>query len=230
MIYIRKSNERGHSQIGWLDSRHTFSFGDYQDADFMGFRRLRVINEDVVQPGEGFGKHSHRNMEIISYVINGELAHQDNLGTGSIIKPGDIQRMSAGTRVEHSEFNHSVDVPVHFLQIWIIPEKEGIAPSYEQKAISKKENEFILIGSSDGGEGSVVIHQDVKLFVGYLTPSAVLQYELGEGRYGWMQVVRGKVLVNGEEMAAGDGAGISDERDVRIVGNESAEVLFFDLN
>jgi quercetin 2,3-dioxygenase len=230
MILIRKSAERGHSQIGWLDSFHTFSFGQYYDPKFMGYGNLRVINQDTVQAGNGFGKHPHENMEIISYVIDGELEHKDSMGTGSIIKPVEIQRMSAGTGVEHSEFNHSKTEPLHFLQIWIIPEKDGIKPGYEQKSIPKINNQFILIGSPEKNENAITIHQNVKLFAAYLSAKHALQYEFKNGHGGWLQLIKGKISINGLELSAGDGAAIADEKQISIESHEQAEFLFFDLH
>jgi redox-sensitive bicupin YhaK (pirin superfamily) len=230
MIQIRKSHDRGNSKVGWLNSYHTFSFSDYHDSRFMGFGNLRVINEDTVQAGYGFGKHPHSDMEIISYVIDGSLEHKDSMGTGSIIKPGDIQRMSAGTGVEHSEFNPSTTDPVHFLQIWIIPEKTGLRSGYEQKTISKTSNELILIGARDGCEGAVTIHQDVKFYAAYLTLKAVISYEFKPGRRGWLQLIKGSLDLNGELLSAGDGAAITDENAIAVQCLQDAEFLLFDLS
>lgn len=229
MIFIRKANERGKTSTNWLQSWHTFSFGEYYDPGFMGFGSLRVINEDTVQPGQGFGRHAHEDMEIISYVIDGALEHKDSLGTGSIIKPGEIQRMSAGTGVEHSEFNHSKDELVHFLQIWIIPDKQGIEPQYEQKSIAKVDNKLILIGSPDGREGSVTINQDVLLYAVYLSADQRFEHAINEKRGLWVQVVKGNVSVNGEELAVGDGAAIFDEEKILAQALSEAECLMFDL-
>jgi redox-sensitive bicupin YhaK (pirin superfamily) len=230
MILVRKSHDRGHSKIGWLNSYHTFSFSEYHDSRFMGFGNLRVINEDTVQAGYGFGKHPHSDMEIISYVIDGSLEHKDSLGTGSIIKPGDIQRMSAGTGVEHSEFNPSTTDSVHFLQIWIIPEKRGLRSGYEQKTISKSSNEFILIGAREGREGAVTIHQDVELYAAYLTQNAVISYEFKPERRGWLQLIKGSLDLNGELLSAGDGAAITDENKIAVQCLQDAEFLLFDLS
>ncbi len=231
MITIRKSIERGKSYLGWLDSNHTFSFADYFDPQFMGFSHLRVINEDTVQAGQGFGQHPHKNMEIISYVIDGELAHKDSLGNGSIIKTGEIQRMSAGTGITHSEFNPSDIDTLHFLQIWIIPESVGITPSYEQKTIEKSENKLILIGSQDQNLGAVTIHQDVKLFVAYLTKGATLSYDFKKDRSGWVQLVRGQISLDDESvLIPGDGAGITRAKKMTITCINDAELLFFDLS
>ncbi|MGH7856258.1 MAG: pirin family protein [Candidatus Binatia bacterium] len=231
MIEIRRGNERGHAEHGWLESYHTFSFADYHDPRFMGFRALRVINEDRVQPGRGFGTHSHRDMEIISYILEGALEHEDSMGTSSVIRPGEVQRMRAGTGVAHSEFNHSRTELVHFLQIWIVPEEKGLPPSYEQRAFpeSERTDDFRLVASREGREGSVKIHQDVDLYASLLSPGATLEHPLAAGRHAWVQVIRGGVSVNGEVLSAGDGLAISDEASVRIAGRGSAEVLLFDL-
>ena len=230
MMRIRKANERGHFDHGWLNTFHTFSFDAYHDPAFTGYRSLRVINEDRVAPGAGFGTHGHRDMEIISIVLEGALGHHDSMGTGSVIRPGDIQRMSAGSGVRHSEMNASDTDPVHFLQIWIIPERRGIAPEYEEKtfAESEREGRLRLVASHDGREGSLTIHQDVDLFVASVKDGAALTHAFREGRYGWLQVARGEVTVNGETLAAGDGAAIENERQVEISGK--GEVLLFDLN
>ncbi len=230
MIDIRRANDRGHANHGWLDTHHTFSFADYHHPDFMGFRALRVINEDRVQAGVGFGKHAHRDMEIISYVLEGTLAHNDSMGTGSQIKPGEVQRMSAGSGVTHSEMNPSADEPVHFLQIWIVPEKRGITPSYEQKNFEDDErrNKLRLVASPDGRDGSVTIHQDVRMYATLLDGASV-SHELQPGRYGWLQVTRGEVDLNGQTLQAGDGAAISGESSLTLTGRE-AEALLFDLN
>ncbi|MFL6246523.1 MAG: pirin family protein [Thermoanaerobaculia bacterium] len=230
MINIRRAEDRGHANHGWLDTNHTFSFADYYDPDFMGFRALRVINEDRVAGGGGFGRHTHRDMEIISYVLEGTLAHSDSMGTGSLIKPGEVQRMSAGSGVAHSEMNPSDDEPVHFLQIWIMPAERGIKPSYEQKKFEDDErrNTLRLVASPDGSSGSVTIHQDVRLY-STLLDGATVTHELAPDRYGWVQVTRGEVDVNGQTLKAGDGAAISDERTITLTGR-GAEVLLFDLN
>src|ERR1700704_3848094 len=213
MIAVRHREERGVANFGWLDSRHTFSFGEYHDPRHMGFGPLRVINEDRVEPGRGFDTHGHRDMEIISYVLEGALEHKDSIGTGSVIRPGDVQVMSAGTGIRHSEFNHSKTEPVHFLQIWIIPDREGIAPRYEQKTIPdvEKRGRLRLVGSSDGRDGSVVIHQDVQVFASRLNPGEQVTHALASGRKAWLQVVRGSVQMNGHELQAGDGAAVDGE-------------------
>jgi redox-sensitive bicupin YhaK (pirin superfamily) len=231
MITVRKSNDRGHARHGWLESYHTFSFAGYHDPRFTGFRDLLVINEDRVQPGQGFGTHGHEDMEIISYVLEGELAHKDSMGTGSVIRPGDVQRMSAGTGVRHSEFNHSKDNLVHFLQIWITPKQEGIPPSYEEKRFSPedKRNRLRLIVSPGGDEGSLRIHQDARLYATRLDEGKEASLGLAPGRHGWVQVVRGAIEVNGQRLETGDGAAVSDERELRLRGVQAAEVLVFDL-
>lgn len=229
MITIRKSAHRGNTQTDWLNSLHTFSFADYYDPQFMGFGTLRVINEDTVKPDNGFGAHAHNNMEIVSYVIEGALEHKDSMGTGSIIKPGEIQRMSAGTGVRHSEFNPSKEAPVHFLQIWIIPEKQQQPPSYEQKTIPKEDNKLILIGSPDGGTNTITIHQNVKLFSAHLTKNNSIQYAFEKNRKGWVQLIKGKITLNAESLSAGDGAAITDENTIQIACAEDTELLMFDL-
>jgi redox-sensitive bicupin YhaK (pirin superfamily) len=231
MITLRKSADRGRTKIDWLDSRHSFSFGDYYDADQMGFRTLRVINEDRVRPGAGFPTHPHRDMEIITYILEGALEHKDSLGTGSVIRPGEAQRMSAGAGITHSEFNHSKTDPVHFLQIWITPSTRGIAPGYEQKTIddAKAHGSFAPVASSDGRDRSVKIHQDAMLSVAKLERGQTVAANLKKGRHGWVQVARGAVTVNGTALAEGDGAAVRDEEQVTIVANAPAEVLFFDL-
>jgi redox-sensitive bicupin YhaK (pirin superfamily) len=231
MISIRRSGDRGHRNYGWLDTFHTFSFNDYRDPAFMGFRSLRVINEDRVAPGEGFGTHPHRDMEIITYVLSGALAHRDSMGTGSTIRPGDVQRMSAGSGVTHSEFNGGADEPVHFLQIWLLPDRQGIPPSYEQKAFSEgeKEGRLRLIASRDGREGSVTIHQDADLYGTVVGRDESVTASLRPGRHAWVQVARGSVTLNGVELAAGDGARVSGEEAMTLKGLEPAEVLVFDL-
>ncbi len=218
--------------MGWLYSRHTFSFGDYNDPQHMGFGPLRVINEDRVSPGQGFGTHGHRDMEIISYVLEGALEHKDSIGTGSVIRPGDVQVMSAGTGIRHSEFNHSKTEPVHFLQMWIVPDREGIAPRYEQKtfADAEKRGQLRLVGSSDGRDGSIVIHQDVELFAAILDAGERATHSLRTGRKAWLQVVRGSIEANGRRLNAGDGAAAQDEAALTLDGQfDSTEILLFDL-
>jgi quercetin 2,3-dioxygenase len=231
MIEIRPAAERGHAQHGWLDSRHTFSFADYYDERFMGFGPLRVINEDRVQPGQGFGTHGHRDMEIISYVLTGALEHKDSMGNGSVLRPGYVQRMSAGTGVRHSEFNHSQSELVHFLQIWIIPDRQNLAPSYEEREFpdTEKGGRLRLIASSDGREGSVVVHQDVDLYAALVGPGEMLTHAPWPGRKIWIQIARGAVTVNGEHLGAGDGAAIVEEPFLAISGETDAEILLFDM-
>jgi redox-sensitive bicupin YhaK (pirin superfamily) len=232
MITTRLSDARGRANFGWLDSRHTFSFGDYYDAGHMGFGPLRVINEDRVKPGQGFGTHGHRDMEILSYVLEGALEHKDSIGTGSVIRPGDVQIMSAGTGIRHSEFNPSPTESVHFLQIWVIPEREGIAPRYAQKTFSaeQKRGGLLLVGSSDGRDGSVVIHQDVDLWASILGTGEEVKRHFQPGRSGWVQVVSGAIDVNGGKLSAGDGAAIEGESELTIRGAlANSEFLLFDL-
>ena len=231
MIVRRPAEERGRGNHGWLDSRHTFSFADYHDPAHMGFRALRVINEDRVQAGRGFGTHPHRDMEIISYVLEGELGHQDSLGTGSVIRPGDVQRMSAGTGVRHSEMNNSPTSPVHFLQIWLMPERRGVPPQYEQKRFepAEKQGRLRLVASRDGRQGSVSVNQDVDLYSGLFKAGEGTRLDLRPGRHAWIQVARGEVTVNGETLHQGDGAAVSDESTLEITSTADAEVLVFDL-
>ncbi len=234
MITIRPAEQRGHANHGWLDTYHTFSFADYYDPKHEQFRALRVINEDRVAPGYGFGTHPHRDMEIITYVLEGALAHKDSMGNGSSIVPGEVQRMSAGTGVLHSEFNHSKEEEVHLYQIWLLPERRGIEPSYEQKffADDEKLNKLRVIASPEAENGAVKIHQDAKLFAAILEDGKSVTHELRQGRYAWVQVARGAVNVNGKELKAGDGAAVSDEAKVTVTGSggdKKAEVLVFDL-
>ena len=231
MMIVRPSDERGHAEHGWLDSRHTFSFADYYDPRHMGFRTLRVINEDRVEAARGFGTHPHRDMEIISYVLEGGIQHKDSMGTGSVIRPGDVQRMSAGTGVTHSEYNASKTDPVHFLQIWLMPGKRGIAPSYEQKTfgVDEKQGRLRVVASPDGREGSISVNTDATLYAGVFAPGESAELPLAEGRHAWVQVARGGVRVNGTELREGDGAAISGESQVKVEGTGSGEVLVFDL-
>jgi quercetin 2,3-dioxygenase len=231
MITLRKSNDRGHANHGWLDSYHTFSFAGYHDPREMGFGTLRVINEDRVQGGMGFGSHPHRDMEIISYVLDGALEHKDSMGTGSVIRPGDVQRMSAGTGVYHSEYNHSPTELVHFLQIWIEPNQRGVKPGYEQKHFpaAEKKGQLRLVASPDGANGSVQIHQDAWLYAGLLDGADAVTFALPTGHRAYVHVVRGKVSVNGEALEAGDGAKITAEPQLRFSEGQQAEVLLFDL-
>ncbi|MEL7312610.1 MAG: pirin family protein [Pseudomonadota bacterium] len=231
MIAIRSAEQRGVANFGWLDSRHTFSFGHYYDPDHMGFGPLRVINEDKVEPGQGFATHGHSDMEIISYVLDGALEHKDSLGTGSIIKPGDVQRMSAGTGVRHSEYNASKTDPVHFLQIWIIPDRKGLEPSYEQTTFSQedKQGRLRLVGSRDGRDGSVTIHQDVDLYASVLSTGDSVSHSIEAGRVGWLQVARGEVQIDGQQLKAGDGVAITGPSDLAIEAATSTEFLLFDM-
>ena len=232
MINVRKAAERGAANFGWLDSRHTFSFGDYHDPKHMGFGPLRVINEDRVRPGAGFGTHAHQDMEIISYVLDGALEHKDSIGTGSVIRPGDVQIMSAGTGIRHSEFNHSVTEPVHFLQIWIVPDREGIAPRYEQKTFPAvdKRSKLRLVGSSDGRDGSIIIYQDVDFFATLLDGGEQVTHALRPGRKAWLQVARGAVVMNGHALNTGDGAAVEGEQTLTVKAKaEGTEILVFDL-
>jgi redox-sensitive bicupin YhaK (pirin superfamily) len=231
MLKIRPAAERGHADHGWLNSYHTFSFANYYDPAHMGFRSLRVINEDRVAPGQGFGRHPHRDMEIVSYVLEGGLEHKDSLGTGSVIRPGDVQRMSAGTGVAHSEYNASRSEPVHFLQIWLLPSQRGIAPSYEQKTFGREEKQgrLRIVASPEGRDGSVSIHTDANLYAGLFDAGESAELELAPGRQAWVQVARGNVRVNGQPLEAGDGAALTGEGRVRVEGVDAGEVLVFDL-
>ena len=231
MIVRRPAAERGRADFGWLDSRHSFSFGEYYDPAHMGFRALRVINDDRVRPGHGFPTHPHRDMEIISYVLEGALEHRDSMGTGSVIEPGDVQRMSAGTGVLHSETNPSNTVPVHFLQIWLLPDERGIQPEYEQKhfAVDEKRGCLRLITSRGGRDGAVSIHQDVDLYAGVFAPGAAVALDLRPGRHAWVQIARGGATVNGQALEEGAGAALSEEPRLELAATADSEVLVFDL-
>ena len=231
MLAIRHSEDRGLANFGWLNSRHTFSFGHYYDPKFMGFGPLRVINEDQVQPAQGFDTHGHSDMEIISYVLGGALEHKDSMGNGSVIRPGDVQRMSAGTGVRHSEFNASDKDPVHFLQIWILPESKGLEPSYEQKhfAAEDKRGRLRLVGSRDGRDGSVTIHQDADLYATLLGDGDTVSHELAEGRKGWVQVARGSAMLNEQPLDAGDGVAVEGPATIGLTGTSDSEILLFDM-
>lgn len=231
MLNVRKADERGPTDIGWLKSKHSFSFGQYHDPAHMGFGPLRVINEDRVIPGAGFDTHSHRDMEIVSYVLDGALEHRDSIGTGSVIRPGDVQRMTAGSGIRHSEFNPSRSDPVHFLQIWIEPERDGLKPSYEQKAFTDadKRGRLKLVGSRDGREGSVTIHRDVDLYAGLFDAGEKAHLALRPGRSAWVQVARGDVVLDGEPLTEGDGAAIARVEAIDIEGRRDAEILVFDM-
>ena len=232
MIQLRRSEERGHANHGWLNAYHSFSFSDYHDPKFMGFRTLRVINEDRVAPNTGFPTHGHRDMEILTYVLEGMLEHKDSLGTGSIIRPGDVQRMSAGTGVQHSEVNASKQDTLHLLQIWILPKKEGLKPEYEQKHFSRedKHNQLRLLASEHGKEGSLTIHQDVAVYASCLDAGKALAHTVTLGRSGWLQVARGVIELNGTKLNAGDGAALIVEEKMNIRALKDAEFVFFDLD
>jgi redox-sensitive bicupin YhaK (pirin superfamily) len=231
MIALRKSNARGHANHGWLDTHYSFSFSNYYDPRFMGFRSLRVINEDRVAPAQGFGTHGHNDMEILTYVVSGSLEHRDSMGNGEVIHPNEWQRMSAGTGVRHSEFNASESEPVHLLQIWLLPERENITPSYEQKlfAPEDKTGKLKLVASSDARENSLKIHQDVSLYNGILQAGDKIEQKLAAGRGAWIQVIKGEITVNNSKMQAGDGAAITDEEVLIIESDQESEILLFDL-
>jgi redox-sensitive bicupin YhaK (pirin superfamily) len=231
MLRIRKSEERGATKIDWLDSKHTFSFGDYHDQRHIGYGALRVINEDKVKPSAGFNMHRHHNMEIISYVLDGVLEHKDSIGTGSIIAPGDVQRMSAGTGITHSEFNPQNDKPVHFLQIWMMPEKTGIAPSYEQKSFADKRQAGLLtrLASRDGRDNSLTVHQDANIYALDLNEDQSFSFPMEDARMAWIQIVRGNIKLNEQTLKQGDGAAASEEKSLEITALSKAEILIFDL-
>jgi redox-sensitive bicupin YhaK (pirin superfamily) len=232
MISLRSAADRGTSDLGWLDSRHTFSFADYHDAKQMGFRTLRVINDDRVAPGAGFPTHPHRDMEIVTYVLDGAIEHKDSMGNGSVIRPGEIQRMSAGTGVTHSEFNHSKQDALRFLQIWILPERRGIEPGYEQKKLDRRalSQGLVPVASREGGGSAVLIHQDATIYATLLARGSRVTHTLAPGRHAWVQVARGAVLLEGLKLAEGDGAAVSDLRTLTLEGvADEAEVLLFDL-
>lgn len=230
MIQIRPRDRRGHAEHGWLESWHTFSFADYYDPAHMGFSVLRVINEDFVAPGKGFPTHGHRDMEIVTWILEGALEHRDSLGSGSVIRPGEVQRMSAGTGIRHSEFNPSPDEPVHLLQIWLLPDKPGVTPSYEQTRFDDAElaNRLRLVASPDGRDGSTTIHQNARLYVARLDRTE-LAHALAPNRRAWIQVARGEAALNGQRLAAGDGAALENESVVKLAASDRAEVLLFDL-
>ena len=231
MLNLRKAEERGHANFGWLDSRHSFSFGSYFDPKHMGFGPLRVINDDRVAGGGGFPTHPHADMEIVTYVLEGALEHKDSLGTGSVIRPGDVQRMSAGTGIRHSEFNASKSDPVHLLQIWIVPERKGLEPSYEQKAFAAadKRGKLRLVGSRDGRDGSVTIHRDVDLYATVLGERDTVAHDLKVGRVAWVQVARGTATLNGKQLYPGDGVAVDEARKLELSGTSDAEILVFDM-
>jgi redox-sensitive bicupin YhaK (pirin superfamily) len=231
MMYLRKSDERGHADHGWLNSYHTFSFADYYDPNFMGFRVLRVINEDRIEGGTGFPTHPHNDMEIITYIVEGALKHKDSLGTEAVIRPDDVQRMSAGTGIRHSEFNDSKTEPTHLLQIWLLTEKNGISPSYEQKSFTdrfQKEN-FVLVCSRGAREGSIGIHQDVNLYAGRFKAGDKHDFKIPKGRHAWLQLIKGELEVAGEKLSSGDGLAVSEEAVLPIASVETSEFLLFDL-
>lgn len=232
MLRVRRSAERGHLDHGWLDTYHTFSFGSYHDPRHMGFRSLRVMNEDWIAGGRGFGTHPHEDMEIVTYVLEGGLAHRDSLGTGSTIVPGELQRMTAGTGIAHSEANASPDRPVHLYQIWLYPERDGLEPSYEQKAFPEEErrNRLRLVASPDGSDGSLSVRQDARLYLASLDDAVSATMPLKEGRHGWVQVLRGSIELNGQALSAGDGTSASEERSLEITSRGPSEVLVFDLS
>jgi redox-sensitive bicupin YhaK (pirin superfamily) len=231
MITIRKAADRGHTNIDWLDSHHSFSFGDYYDPRQMGFGPLRVINDDRVAPGGGFGAHPHRDMEIISYIVSGALEHKDSLGTGSVIRPGDVQRMTAGSGIRHSEFNPSRTEPVHFLQIWIQPNEKNLTPSYEQITLadSAKRGVLRLIASQDGRNESVTIHQNADVYASLLSPGQEVKHSIANGRGAWLQIIRGAASVNGNPLQTGDGAALEQEQQIEIRATEETELLLFDV-
>lgn len=231
MINVRKANDRGHANHGWLDTYHTFSFAGYVDRDHVQFRSLRVMNEDRVAPGQGFGTHPHNDMEIVTYVLEGALEHKDSMGNGEVLRPGEFQRMTAGTGITHSEFNPSADEPVHLYQIWLFPDRKGHTPSYEQKRFPDEQlsNRLRVVASPDAEDGSLMIHQDAKVFLSKLDAGAVVEHPLGESRHAWLQVLRGKVTLNGQSLATSDGAAVSEERMLKIEADEDAEIMLFDL-
>jgi quercetin 2,3-dioxygenase len=231
MINLRKANQRGHFDHGWLNTYHTFSFASYYDPDHMGFRSLRVMNEDRVKPGMGFGMHGHQDMEILTYVLEGGLAHKDSLGNGEVLRPGELQRMSAGTGIRHSEFNPSKDEPVHFYQIWMLPETDGLTPSYEQREFSEAERsgKLRLVAAKDPKDGALTIHQNAQVYSALLAPGEKASYTLQPRRHAWVQVARGAITVNGQSMEAGDGAAVSDEALLELVAQKPSDILLFDL-
>jgi redox-sensitive bicupin YhaK (pirin superfamily) len=231
MLRIRRADDRGHFNHGWLDTYHTFSFGDYYDPEQMGFRVLRVINEDRVAPGQGFGMHGHRDMEIVTLVLEGQLEHRDSLGSGEVLRPGELQRMTAGTGIRHSEFNPSADEPVHLYQIWLLPERAGLPPSYEQRAfaVSEKKNRLQLVASRDGRDGSLTMYQDAAIYLATLEPGSEIRHEIPAGRHAWLQVLRGDLEANGTPLGTSDAAAVSDEAELLIRSVHGAEIMLFDL-
>jgi redox-sensitive bicupin YhaK (pirin superfamily) len=231
MITIRKAADRGHADHGWLNTYHTFSFSTYRDPKHVHFRALRVMNEDVVAPGQGFGTHPHDNMEIVTYVLEGALEHRDSMGNGEVLRPGEFQRMSAGTGITHSEFNPSQTEPVHLYQIWLFPERDGLEPSYEQKRFDEagRHNRLQLVASPNADDGSLRIHQDARVYLSNVDDGQTVRHELARGRHAWLQVLRGSVSLNGEALQTSDGAAVSDQSQITITGNGPAEVMLFDL-
>jgi redox-sensitive bicupin YhaK (pirin superfamily) len=231
MITVRKASDRGHADHGWLKAAHTFSFASYHDPDHMGFRSLRVMNEDRVAPDKGFGTHPHRDMEIVTYVLEGALEHKDSMGNGEVLTPGEFQRMSAGTGIEHSEFNPSSDEPTHLYQIWLLPTEKGIEPSYEQKRFDDRlQNELRLVASPDGEEGSLKIYQDARIYLSRLDAGKLVDVDLADGRHAWLQVLRGSVTLNDIKLSTSDGAAVSDETSLTITATNDAEIMLFDLS
>ncbi len=231
MMQVRKAAERGHANHGWLDTYHTFSFGSYHDPAHMRFRALRVMNEDWVEPGQGFGTHPHRDMEIVTYVLEGALEHRDSMGNGEVLRPGEFQRMSAGTGITHSEFNPSDSERVHLYQIWLLPERKGIEPSYEQKQFpaEQRHNRMQLVASRDAADGSLLIHQDARIYLATIDDGHTITHDLPPGRYAWLQVLRGAVSLGGHELEAGDGVAIENTEQLRIESTRDAEIMLFDL-
>jgi quercetin 2,3-dioxygenase len=231
MITLRKANERGHADLGWLNTYHTFSFSSYRDPAHVHFRALRVMNEDFVAPGQGFGTHPHEDMEIVTYVLEGALEHRDSMGNGEVLRPGEFQRMSAGTGITHSEFNPSPTEPVHLYQIWLFPERKGIEPSYEQKRFAEDErhNQLRLVASPDAAQGSLLIHQDARVFLSSLDEGKQVTHQLAAGRHAWLQVLRGRATLNGQQLDSSDGAAVSEESALTVRANNAAEIMLFDL-
>ncbi|WP_397568146.1 pirin family protein [Schlesneria sp. T3-172] len=231
MLQIRKSNDRGHANHGWLNTYHTFSFASYRDPRHMGFRSLRVMNEDWVAPGQGFGTHPHQDMEIVTYVLEGALEHKDSMGNGEVLRPGEFQRMTAGTGITHSEFNPSPTEPVHLYQIWLFPSEKGLEPSYEQRRFpeSDRHNKLQLVASPSGEHGSLLIHQDARIYLGNLDKESQIHQQFASGRHAWLQVLRGSVTVNGQHLETSDGVAVSDEAELAIQAAENAEIMLFDL-
>jgi len=232
MLRVRKANDRGHANHGWLNAYHTFTFAGYRDPSHMGFRSLRVMNEDRVAPGQGFGTHPHDNMEIVTYVLEGALEHKDSMGNGEVLRPGEFQRMSAGTGITHSEFNPSTKEPVHLYQIWLYPDRKGVTPSYEQKRFpaEDQQNRLRLVASPDAADGSLLLHQDARIYLSQVTKGQEVVHDLGSDRHAWLQVLRGSVSVNGQALDTSDGVAVSDESRLTIAATNDAEIMLFDLN